>query len=149
MKIRPKYGVGFRVARRAYPQGLEIEPQADAVLVSCAHDWYRRLKGRPIHKRTWRLTESSLIVTDTIEGHYQSAKGCIHFHPNVRLSVEKLKDQGELLLLGGKKIHWQLVNASASLVSSTYHPEFGMSIPNQCLEYRFLNSKASITFSWD
>ncbi len=140
---------GFRVARRAYPEGLKIRKQSESVQVSCAHNGYRRLAGRPIHRRDWRLTKSSLIVTDTIEGRYRSAVGRIHLHPDVHASTTGSGEQGEILLLSGKKIAWQLSNAKGRLVPSTYHPEFGKGIQNQCLEYLFSDSKASIIFNWD
>ena len=140
---------GFRVARRAYPEGLVIKGQTEEVQVSCAHNGYRRLAGRPIHRRDWRMTKSSLMVADTVEGRYRSSMGRIHLHPDVRALIADSGKRGEIGLSNGKKIAWKLSNAQGCLVPSTYHPKFGKSIPNQCLEYRFLDSKASIHFSWD
>ena len=46
---------GFRVARRARPVGLSIQALPGELRVSCAHDGYRRLPGRPLYRRTWTL----------------------------------------------------------------------------------------------
>jgi len=41
---------GFRVARRAKPFGLHIEEAENSLKVVCAHDGYRHLPGKPVHK---------------------------------------------------------------------------------------------------
>jgi uncharacterized heparinase superfamily protein len=44
---------GFRVARRAYPRDLVINETPKLVSVTCAHDGYCRLSGKPTHRRRW------------------------------------------------------------------------------------------------
>ncbi len=58
----------FRAARRARPQLLQAVVENGASVLSASHDGYRRLPGQPVHTRTWRLTESSLRVTDEVTG---------------------------------------------------------------------------------
>src|SRR5690606_36555911 len=48
---------GFRVARRAYPRDMDVGTEASPLRVSCSHDGYTRLPGRPIHRRTVRVHE--------------------------------------------------------------------------------------------
>ncbi len=142
---------GFRVARRAYPQGFRIEaakkmgsdPTFSTLVVSCAHDGYRRLPGKPIHRREWRFGESRLQIRDVIEGSFREAVGYLHFHPDLRVIAdpagregggENAAARGLLPLPGCRQLRWQVVKGQAHLADTTWHPEFGKAIPNQCLE---------------
>ena len=51
----------FRVARRARIHNTinQIHSRCE---ITAAHDGYRRLRGKIIHKRTWRLFENSLLI---------------------------------------------------------------------------------------
>jgi uncharacterized heparinase superfamily protein len=59
----------FRAGRRARVRHIAARLDADgAVTVDAAHDGYRRLPGRPFHRRSWRLTEAALRVDDEMSG---------------------------------------------------------------------------------
>ena len=130
--------MGFRVARRAYPTGLEIsgDPNRGPVRVSCAHDGYTRLPGRPVHRRTWDYEENILRITDTISGHFRSAKARFHLHPD----VEAVSEKGRLeLWVDGTKFATVTAKAGSRLLDmelreGSWHSRFGESIPNKCLE---------------
>ena len=72
----------FRVARRARPFGLEIEERAGEVVVACAHDGYRRLRGRPVHRRTWRFSPGQLTIDDLVEPGVLGGVSRLHLHPD-------------------------------------------------------------------
>lgn len=59
---------GFRVGRRARVTSARIWRTPEAILATGTHDGYRRLPGRPIHRRTWALTGKSLSITDEVLG---------------------------------------------------------------------------------
>ena len=137
---------GFRVAQRAYPLNLRID--AAEGIISCAHDGYRRLPGQPLHRREWRFRKDGLEIRDTIDGVFQKAVGRIHFHPelllyplsgnNERGSTSVAFNAGDILLPDGQRIAWQLAKGGrARIVDTTWHPMFGVSIPNQCMEFEF------------
>ena len=138
---------GFRVARRARPVGLSVSETADVVEVVCAHDGYRRLCGRPLHRRAWRITAQGLRVTDTIEGGCGAAVARYHFHPAVAVSGDNRG--GVLRLPDGHTIRWAVSGGSARIVPSTWHPEFGQSIANTGIELVFAGAQAMLEFSWD
>lgn len=138
---------GFRVARRARPLGFATSGEADALVVACAHDGYRRLPGRPLHRRTWRITAQGLRVTDTIEGTCRGAMARYHFHPAVMVSADG--SQGVLRLPDGHTIRWSATGGPARVVSSTWHPEFGRSVASSCIEVALEGPQATIEFSWD
>jgi len=76
----------FRVARRAKPMNLEVEDQGGKGLkVTCAHDGFKRLSGRVIHKRTWNLKNSQLEILDNLKGSFSNAVARFYLHPEVNL----------------------------------------------------------------
>lgn len=123
---------GFRVARRAYPQDYKLEQQADnTLLVECSHNGYKRLKGKVIHSRQWKFTPNTIEIKDTLTGKYNHALSHLHLHPEVELQQESTT-QVRLSLSSGHHIH--LISSSPiSIIDATWHPEFGLCIPNKKL----------------
>jgi uncharacterized heparinase superfamily protein len=58
----------FRAGRRARVCAATAVCDADGVTVAAEHDGYRRLPGRPVHRRLWRLTGAGLRVDDEVTG---------------------------------------------------------------------------------
>ena len=58
----------FRAGRRARVHGLRADRGPGGITIEAAHDGYRRLPGRPVHRRRWSLTGSGLQVDDEIVG---------------------------------------------------------------------------------
>jgi len=138
---------GFRVARRAYPQDLEIR-EAEG-LVACSHDGYRRLPGKPVHRREWRFFADGLRIRDTIEGEFREASGRLHFHPGVDvLPLSEMCESGEIILPDGRRLHWKIARGHGRLLDTTWHPEFGLSIPNRCLEVDFAGRETEVELLW-
>lgn len=138
---------GFRVARRAHPFGLEINEDSDALTVSCAHDGYRRLPGRTVHRRHWRLAEHLLKVVDTIEGGFHEAVARYYLHPAVEVIGEG--KEGLLRLPEGRVVRWSVAGGAACMVSASWHPEFGLSVPCRRIEVLFTGHQAGIEFVWN
>jgi uncharacterized heparinase superfamily protein len=64
----------FRAARRARVTDLATCTAHGGVLtIEAAHDGYRHLPGRPIHRRRWLLTEAGLRVEEYITGRGRHA----------------------------------------------------------------------------
>lgn len=122
---------GFRVARRAYPFNVAVEHDERSVTIRAAHDGYRRLPGRPVHRRTWILTSDRLEVRDAIEGQFGSATGRVYFHP--ALARTTMDSTDTLGMDGGPSLRWRTDDPDATLAPATWHPEFGLSLPNLCL----------------
>ncbi len=137
---------GFRVARRARPRGLEIREREGHLAVSCGHDGFRRLRGSPIHRRRWELSANEIGVFDAIEGTWQGAVARYHFHPEIR--VDGANSSGTLALPGGQLARWAVLTGQARVVNTTYHPEFGISHANRCLEVAFTGPESAVRFFW-
>jgi uncharacterized heparinase superfamily protein len=73
----------FRVARRARVFGLQVRAHNDRVVIACAHDGYRRLPGRPIHRREMTVAPDRVSINDTVEGGGGHVlRGWFHVHPD-------------------------------------------------------------------
>ncbi|MFO1431382.1 MAG: alginate lyase family protein [Candidatus Competibacteraceae bacterium] len=140
---------GFRVARRARPLELALAEADDALKVQCAHDGYRRLPGGPLHWRQWELQDNGLTIFDRIQGPFGDAVAYFHFHPAVKLDNQDNGRSGMLYLPGGRTARWNILQGIGIVQPSTYHPRFGSSATNSCLQVRFTGSEAKVLFQWD
>ncbi len=138
----------FRVARRANPFNLVINESDKVVNISCSHDGYKRLKGNPIHSRRWIFNTSEMIIEDVISGDFKRAEAHFYFHPDIKIDLNHKEDRGMIHLSDGKEIVLDIYSGVASLSSSTYHPEFGLSVDNTCLSIYFDSSSIKVGFSW-
>ncbi len=137
---------GFRVARRARPVGLEIRFFPGRFLVSCAHDGFRRLRGKPTHRRLWGFDSNGLLVRDLVDSRWQDAVARFHFHPSLKLQGNA--DSAMLITPSGKIVCFQVLAGEPKIVDSSYHPQFGTSIPSRCLEVRFTAPESAVRFFW-
>lgn len=136
----------FRVGRRAQPLELEII-DGDPLVIRCAHDGYRRLAGRPLHRREWRFEGRGLTVTDRLEGDFRTAQARFHLHPLIR--VDAAVDGGlDLILPGGLCVHVGIESGSFRIEHSTWHPGFGQSDPSSCLVVDFEGRELRTCFLW-
>ena len=58
----------FRAGRRARVSGLAVRADSCGLACEAVHDGFRRLPGRPLHRRRWSLTEGGLRVEDLVTG---------------------------------------------------------------------------------
>jgi len=139
----------FRVARRARPFDLTINETSNGmVMVRCAHDGYRRLSGQPVHWREWHFENNSLMIRDTIEGQYEDATGRFHFNSGISMEGNENGDTFIIQLPYDVKLFCRIQNGRGRLVTSSYHPEFGLTYQNKCLEVPIHNNKSQIIFNW-
>jgi len=83
----------FRAGRRARVRGVATTCDADGyVTAEAAHDGYRRLPGRPVHRRRWHLTDAGLRVDDEMTGKGRHSV-IVRWHLSPGSSV-RLRDDG-------------------------------------------------------
>lgn len=138
---------GFRVARRARPLNLQWSEAADGGWVECAHDGYQRLPGRVTHRRRWTLNPTSLCLEDRLDGRYQNAVARLHPHPAICIGLDDAV-KGWLELPDGQRLRWNIEGGCARLIPSTWHPRFGVSAANACLEILFNGSEMNLVIQW-
>jgi uncharacterized heparinase superfamily protein len=114
--------------------------------VSCEHDGYTRLPGKPIHARQWCFEAGSLRIFDTINGPHTTAEARFHLHPDV---LCKQMDVGTIALMlpGGEKCIITFSAHQIELEKSSYHPEFGISLPSICVSVPFTGELTS-SLAW-
>ena len=137
---------GFRVANRAKIVSKYAELNHDHnIVLQAAHNGYKSLLGGCIHSRKLTFSKDSFVVSDSIQGAFRYAKSRFHFHPDLIVSLENnlLKVKGENFIL-----HSDLTGNVASLITSSWHPEFGVEIPNKKLELQFEQPQLNIVFTW-
>ena len=140
---------GFRVARRARPRDLSRSDENGVLTVSCAHDGYHRLAGTPTHRRTWRLHGTRLNIRDHIEGAYGHALAHFPFAPNCKVEFAPGgKEHVGTIEIGDEHILSWRSNAPASIVQTTWHPEFGLAVPNSALVLPVLNGELIFELNW-
>ncbi|MFW6147950.1 MAG: heparinase II/III family protein [Thermodesulfobacteriota bacterium] len=137
----------FRVARRAKPSRLSVEGADGFIVVQCSHNGYSRLPGHPIHNRKWYLGPKSLRIEDRMSGRFSRAVARYHFHPEIKAQTLST-NEGKALLVDGRKFRWTISGGEGHLIETSYHPEFGLTIQNPCLEVCLKGSKAATEFSW-
>ena len=140
---------GFRVARRARPFGVRLTQGGEGVGAAAAHDGYRRLRGRPVHRRRWLLTPGGLTVEDAVEGGWRSAVARYHLHPEVAVDVEEGGAAGRLRLAGGQQVRWRASGGAVGVRASVWHPEFGVSRDSRCLALTLSQPRARMMFQWE
>ncbi|MEZ9466553.1 heparinase II/III family protein [Vibrio breoganii] len=132
---------GFRVARRAYPSRPIVADDGQSVSVECSHNGYMRLRGRVTHSRKWELSEECLTISDSLSGSFNTAQAHYHFHPSIDILQE---DNGIVLQLpDNSRFQVKTQGSNATVVDSTWHPEFGIAIANKKLILDFKQNEVS------
>jgi hypothetical protein len=132
---------GFRVARRAQPVDRVINSDVDPIRVSCSHDGFARLAGRPIHRRDWTLTPTALTVTDTIVGPGEG-RSFWHWMPGIHVLP------GSPIALADRSLRVSVNGAVWSTGSSTWHPEFGVLMSNERSCAEFSGRSCTVSLDW-
>ncbi|WP_240478394.1 heparinase II/III family protein [Vibrio fluvialis] len=128
---------GFRVAKRAYPSTPIINETDNKVCVECSHNGYMRLQGKVTHTRQWQIERNVIAINDKLSGRFNSAQAHYHFHPDI--VIDECGPSGSIVftLPNGAQYTISVVGGDLNVVDSTWHPEFGLSIPNKKLILNF------------
>ncbi|WP_368043491.1 heparinase II/III family protein [Vibrio antiquarius] len=128
---------GFRVAKRAYPSAPIINETDNKVCVECSHNGYMRLPGKVTHTRQWQIERNAIAINDKLSGHFNSAQAHYHLHPDIVL--EECGPSGSIVftLPTGAQYSISVFGGDLTVDDSTWHPEFGLSIPNKKLILNF------------
>lgn len=127
---------GHRVARRAGVSDVTSGLNGPGCWVSAAHDGYRRIRGVGWHRRTWRVDGPTLCISDEVEGKgEQLIELHLHLHPAWQI-IEAANSHRFVCRKaeGGITVAVMFEDRlEAAAWPSTYHPEFGRSLPSRKL----------------
>jgi uncharacterized heparinase superfamily protein len=142
---------GFRVARRAKIFEVKTSNDNGNIYLSAKHDGYKRLSGSPVHCRSWVFKKNIIEVIDDISGKgIHDVKVIFPLHPSIQLIGIK-KNQVDIGIFENKiKI---LFEGDGKLIikKSTYHPEFGVTVPSNKLVYHLIGKlpvKITTRINW-
>lgn len=139
---------GFRVAKRADVFDRFVGPCKDGTAnFGASHNGFKKQGVACIHKREWLVTQEEIRVVDRLLGQYSNAIGFLHLHPGVQV-VSATGDVVELLIKG-YKIFVEVHGGKISVESSSWHPEFGISIPSKKLSFIFFNNEIATSITWN
>jgi len=137
---------GFRVARRARVVESGFGEGENELRFWATHDGYRRLPGSPVHRRTWTLDSSGLLVEDQITGVGRHALQIVfHLAPGWAaasegdrwIRIRRLDSPPELSTADAQEILFHFESPfEASIEPSTWHPGFGRTEPSQSISLR-------------
>ena len=128
---------GFRVAQRAkviYRKNVERD---NLIYLSACHDGYQSLAGKLVHCRGWRFFDRSLEIQDQINGYgTHSIILVLPLHPDIK--INHVAENQAFSDIGNNRVEFEFYGTgSLSLEKSTFHPEFGLSIENSQLIFKF------------
>lgn len=135
---------GFRVARRAYAKLIRAEEVNDGVILIASHDGYKRLRPKIIHTRTINACLDSCIVTDDLSSAI-SAVFNLHVHPDVK--IKQVNETCVELKLASKVKLILKSSQPCFIKETTWHPDFGATIPNKKIHIPFLGGKLTTSIN--
>jgi uncharacterized heparinase superfamily protein len=140
---------GFRVARRARARLSSATYTNDIASIEASHDGYKRLYGGGDHRRQWVLESGSLSVDDAVGGRFHDAIAYFHLHPGVTAEMRDGRNVA-LRTQGGVELEMSFSGASrVELEPGTWHPGFGLAVPNYRIIASFAGSSLSTRIAWN
>ena len=125
---------GFRVAKRAYSKLIKSSLSNGVASIEASHDGYLKQSPKVTHTRKLHCSESSIVIVDTLSSPRRATYN-LHIHPSV--IVNQLSDNKLSLSLNDTVLCYFESPQPIRLTDSTWHPEFGKSIPNKKIEIDF------------
>lgn len=141
----------FRVARRARPSEVRWGAEREELWLRGSHDGYSRLRGVGLVHRSWRLSGRGLVIEDRVDGCPRSAVVRFRAHPDYAFQIDR--DAAGRLDIGAGDgapgLRFEIRGtADPRVVSSTWHPGFGLSEPCEVLELHMGACALATVFSW-
>lgn len=140
---------GFRVARRARPSVELAARGLGGVRLQAAHDGYRRLDPRIVHRRVWNLRRDSLVVGDEVTGPWEAATAQFLLHHEVGIaSVEPDWWRLSHPRLPGAVLEFKVLAGKARIVEAAHSLEFGRRMPTRAIAVDLAGTHSEVEISW-
>jgi uncharacterized heparinase superfamily protein len=130
---------GFRVGRRSH---ASMQQFSGNTLVG-THDGYTP----HVHRREWRLSSQALLVTDHLGDVATGAAARYHLHPDISIAANGDR-AGTMQLRDGSTVIWETDGGAVQIEAGSWHPEFGLSVPNKVLVVPLTGGRAMLTLRW-
>jgi uncharacterized heparinase superfamily protein len=139
---------GFRVGRRANPFDVDVFEDSEAFNASGAHDGYAWLPGGPVHRRSWRMTDNTLTVDDTLSAAGHSAVARYIIAPGIGVEVVN----ASIFALGspdGQRVLLRVEQGEGVAEPAWHSPEFGRRLQTTAIAIRLIDGRARATIRWE
>jgi uncharacterized heparinase superfamily protein len=138
---------GFRVANRAEVLTPLINETSDNICISALHDGYKKKFNGLFHKRTWYLAKNKLEIIDELLGKKSYLSEVrFHLHPDVK--IIEYSESSANFILNGNEVRFSVHGGDVNLYNSSWHPEFGKSIPSKVIVVNMKETKIRTEMSW-
>jgi uncharacterized heparinase superfamily protein len=139
---------GFRVARRAFPYKVNSDQKSDCLVATAWQDGYMRLSSPVYVGRRVTLGAHYLKIEDLVQGQFRSAVSRFYCHPDIE-PVLLSPGVVHLKLQGGNSAWLKAPEgATLSIHTATWHPRFGVTVPNKCIEITLAAIESITMLEW-
>jgi hypothetical protein len=132
---------GFRVGKRANSKILKTNVGNDEILVEAQHDGYISRNGKPIHRRSWLMSNQKLVINDYIDGTGFHSIDCIfNFSPDF-IPIAKNENLIEVYNSRSQKLicNFKIENMHEIILEPTkWSPYFGINLDAWRVRARFI-----------
>jgi uncharacterized heparinase superfamily protein len=138
---------GFRVGSRVSITSRLMGVKKNVMIASGSHDGYVRKNVDLTHWREFLLDDKLLKIKDEIS-YSENAEARYYLHPKV--SVKKMGlSYGQIEFKSSVIGSWRFSGAShVKIIDTTWHPKFGVNIPNQCIIAHFDSKDCEFILEW-
>ena len=136
----------FRVGKRAFIKGVVVEKSPDKIHISAAHNGFRKIISKKLHRRTWDISDKIITVTDEVTGNFKNFQIFWHFHPTMK--VTKINGKTFCICWNGQKMHFKTSESEAELIESSWFPGFNLAKTNIKMVINAKNNKVKSTLFW-
>lgn len=138
---------GFRVGSRAGIADRLTGYKGDVIFASGSHDGYMRKNAGLVHCRELLLGNHIFGLKDKIS-HPTTAEARYYLHPDVSVTTTG-QSCGQIEMKCGLTFDWKCLGASkVEIIDTTWHPEFGACVPNQCIIAHFDSEECEFILEW-
>ena len=146
-------GFDEAVGRLFFHPGLSLEPNPNVIELATAVGRNKSALAGVYGELTGRIPET--VVARPYSGLHPTLDSTALNPPPVGEGTFALNSpalgggEGYVDGRGEIRLYWQVEGAESRIVQTAYHPEFGLDVPNQCLEMRFSRSVCKVRLTWN
>lgn len=120
---------GFRVGQRAHVSGVEFKETDEAVIARAQHDGFCHLEKGLTHTRKCTVLANKVVIEDEL-GASCTKTVMAHFHLHPDVGVETIDAHSVRLITASGEVLLFSADEQVKVEKTTWHPEFGKSIPS-------------------
>lgn len=126
----------FRLANRVKKVDISLTEKNLINRIISSHDGYKNFFNGQYHCRIFDFGKDKIKITDKIEGKYNQAVARYYLHPDTNI-IEYCDNEAKIII-DNNPIKLK-ASSKIKILNTYYYPEFGLSIPNKCIELDIVN----------